>query len=294
MGNAGDLKVANYLLAIEGFAMVRQLFSEPGRLDARASEVSAIVRGSGTPPLSSLISIDRYDVDAGYAIWAERYDGPNPAIETEEPVFRELVARSGPGVALDAACGTGRHAAILASMGWDVIGVDATDAMLERARAKVPAAAFHSGRLEALPVEAGSADLVVCGLALTHVEDLAPVFAEFHRVLRPGGRVITTDMNPMMTSTGGMAAFPTGDTRPDIAAGESASIHYVANLVHHVGEYVTAIVAAGLRIAGCHEPVVDEHVVPYFPSFEAFPDATREAFFGLPYLLIWELTKPKR
>jgi ubiquinone/menaquinone biosynthesis C-methylase UbiE len=292
MAIAGDLKVANYLIAIEGFAMVRQLFSEPGRLDSRAAEVAAIVRGSDTPPLSSLISIDRYDVDAGYALWAARYDGPNPAIETEEPVFGELVARSSPGVALDAACGTGRHSAILSSMGWDVIGVDATDAMLERARVKVPGAVFHSGRLEALPVETGSVDLVVCGLALTHVEDLGPVFAEFSRVVRPGGRVITTDMNPMMTSTGGMAAFPIRDTRPDIAAGEAASIHYVPNLVHHVSEYVTAIAAAGLQIAGCHEPLVGESVVASFPSFAAFPDATREAFIGLPYLLIWEAVKP--
>ena len=140
-------------------------------------------------------------------------------------------------------------------------------------------------------MESDSVDLVVCGLALTHAEDLAPVFAEFSRVLRPGGRVVTTDMHPVMAATGGMAAFPIDDTRPDVAAGEPMSIHYVPNLVHNVAHYVAAIIDAGFEITGCHEPLVDEAVAERFPSFQAFPDATRRAFVGLPYLLIWEATK---
>ena len=291
MGADGELKVANYLMAVEGFAMIRRLLFDPRALDSRAAEIGAIVRGMETPPLSTLIDVHRHDVDAGYSMWAPRYDGPNPAIETEEPVFRGLVADSRPGVALDAACGTGRHAAILSSLGWKVIGVDATDAMLERARAKVPDATFQSGRLEALPVETESIDLVVCGLALCHVEDLTPVYAEFARVFRPDGRLITTDMHPIITSTGGMAAFPTQDTRPDVAVGDSMTIHYVPNLVHNVHEYVTAIVAAGLEVVGCHEPLVDESMVTSLPSFAAFPDATRQAFLGLPFLLIWDAVK---
>src|SRR2546422_3178398 len=278
MGADGELKVANYLLAVEGFAMIRGLFTEPATLDSRAAEVAAIVRGIERPPLSTLIPVNRHDVDTGYSMWAPRYDGPNPAIAAEEPAFRELVGASRPGLALDAACGTGRHAAILSSLGWKVIGVDATDAMLERARAKLPDATFHSGRLEALPVDAASVDLVVCGLALCHVEHLAPVYAEFGRVLRPGGRMITTDMHPIITSTGGMAAFPTTDTRPDVAAGDAMTLDYVPNLVHHVNEYVTAITAAGMEIVGCQEPSVDESIGASFPSFAAFPDATRQAF----------------
>jgi hypothetical protein len=58
-----------------------------------------------------------------------------------------------------------------------------------------------------------------------------------------------------------------------------------------VHEYVAAIVATDLEIVGCHEPAVGEEMVTSFPSFEAFPDATREAFLGLPYLLIWDLLK---
>jgi ubiquinone/menaquinone biosynthesis C-methylase UbiE len=294
MGTIGELKVANYLMAIEGLAMIRNVMREPAATEPRADEVLMIAAGVDQPPLSTMIPIDRYDVESGYSRWAPRYDGPNPAIEAEEPVFRALVdtGEDAPGVALDAACGTGRHAAILAELGWEVVGVDRTEAMLDLARAKVPDATFHTGLLQELPLDDASVDLVTCGLALTHIEDLGPVFAEFARVLRAGGRVVTTDLHPFINSLGGAAAFPIEDHRPDVAKGERMTIHYVTNLVHQVSEYLAAFTAAGLRVSGCREPRVDEAVVAFMPAYGAFPDAARQAYLGLPYLLVWELERP--
>src|SRR5882672_7111190 len=94
MGPTAELKVANYLTAIEGLAMIRRFLFDPASVDARAAEVAMIMRAADTPPLSTMIDIIRHDVDAGYSMWAPRYDGPNPAIETEEPVFSELIGAS--------------------------------------------------------------------------------------------------------------------------------------------------------------------------------------------------------
>jgi SAM-dependent methyltransferase len=132
VGTIGEFKVAHYLQAVDGLAMIRDFLQDPDAIAPRGAEVALLAAGIDQPPLSMMIPVDRYDVESGYERWAPRYDGPNPAVEAEEPSFRALVdtGSDAPGVALDAACGTGRHAASLAELGWEVVGVDRTEAML--------------------------------------------------------------------------------------------------------------------------------------------------------------------
>jgi len=263
--------------------MIRHCLTDPSAARPRVEEMRRILAGSDTIPYSVGIPLTEHEVEDGYTHWAPRYDGPNPAIELETPIVNAMLETVSPGVALDAACGTGRHAAKLVELGHRVIGVDTTDAMLAIAREKVPEAEFRSGRLEALPVDDASVDLLTCTLALTHVEHLEPVMREFARVLRPGGRAILSDMHPIGTMTGGIAGFP-GE---DITRG----IPYVPNLTHHVSSYVAAFVDAGLAIAECLEPRVPEWLVERLPTYPLFSDATRQAFIDTPYLLIWRLER---
>lgn len=291
MRDLGDVRIADYVLAVEGLAMIRDVLTKPSSIPARVAEVEMVLAGSGEGLLAQRMKILEYDVEDGYTHWAPSYDGPNPAIELETPIVESIVRDLSPGTALDAACGTARHAALLDSLGWKVIGVDGTDAMLDVARSKVPGADFRVGRLEALPVDDGSVDLVVCALALTHVEDLRPVYADFARVLRPGGRVVTTDIHPIFTITGLMAGFPKDGLRRAPGAVPS-ELHFVPNLTHHTSEYVDAILGAGLRLSGCREPLIDEDGLALFPTFATLPDATRQAYLGLPFILVWEAVKP--
>jgi demethylmenaquinone methyltransferase/2-methoxy-6-polyprenyl-1,4-benzoquinol methylase len=92
---------------------------------------------------------------------------------------------------LDVGFGTGLTAVQAAALSGDpahVTGVDPSPGMI--AHARVPAGLrVLEGRAEALPVADASCDFLSMGFALRHVSDLAVVFAEFLRVLRPGGRV---------------------------------------------------------------------------------------------------------
>src|SRR5439155_20079251 len=124
----------------------------------------------------------------GNAGWAQVYErADNAVIDLVGPAVHALLDDLGRARVLDAACGTGRHLAWLIDEGRDVIGVDQSSAMLDRARAKAPAADLRLGDICNLPLVDDSVAGVVCGLALEHVEDLAGAFREFRRVLVPSG-----------------------------------------------------------------------------------------------------------
>jgi ubiquinone/menaquinone biosynthesis C-methylase UbiE len=284
--NTDTLIAGEYFLAVEGYAMIRHCLTAPSAARPRVDEMRQILARFEEFPNSLAIPLTQHAIEDGYTAWAPRYDGPNPAIDLEEPIARAMIASAPPGDALDAACGTGRHAATLVEFGHRVVGVDTTEAMLAIAREKAPAADFRSGRLEQLPVEDESVDLITCALALTHVERLEPVMREFVRVLRPGGQAILTDIHPVATMTGGIAGFPDGDI--------TRGIPYVRNLTHQVSEYVTAFLDVGLSIVTCVEPCVTESLLQVLPSYPILPDATRQAFRDTPYLLIWRLERPPR
>ena len=91
---------------------------------------------------------------------------------------------------LDACCGTGDLAVAARRAGaGEVVGLDFSEPMLERARRKDASVEWLQGDLLELPFPDASFDAATVGFGVRNVDDLGRALAELRRVLRPGGRV---------------------------------------------------------------------------------------------------------
>jgi ubiquinone/menaquinone biosynthesis C-methylase UbiE len=294
-----------YLLGLEGVALLRAFSGAYDRefTLARFDEIRELLES----PDAFGTGIDARPISTrdGYDSWAPWYDEqPNQLLEIEQPIVREILDGLPIGIALDAACGTGRHAAYLASLGHTVIGVDSSPGMLARAREKVPQAEFHEADLHELPLADDSVDLVVCAIALVHLADIEGPFGEFARVLRPGGHLVVSDQRGLI----GDISLP---VLIDCSVGDLGYIPVYARLA---SEYLAAALPLGFQVLRCEEPRVPsplldeegrtiqdgERIPPQDPNdppsiwglhAEAI-DATNAAWRGKLSSIIWHFQRP--
>jgi arsenite methyltransferase len=144
--------------------------------------------------------------------WAEELRYPEPELSRVPDATVDsfagvanhwLLGRVDPGsVVLDLGCGAGTDLLIAAQMTGptgQVIGVDMTASMLDRARAsademRLSNVELHEALIEAVPIEEASVDVVISNGVIDLVPDKDAVFDEIDRVLRPGGRLQLADV----------------------------------------------------------------------------------------------------
>lgn len=278
--------MAQYVLGIEGVALLRHwLIGDEKIVEERLREICGICERLDEAPFSEVLEVPEMSVGEAYADWSKTYDTvANPLIEVEEPHVRLLIEEIEPSKALDAACGTGRHARYLRERGHMVVGVDGSAQMLEKARSRVPGADFRVGDLSDLPLGDESVDFAVCSLALAHLPELLPAIRELARVVRVGGRIVLSDIHPMFVALGAQALFRTAEGR----------FGFARNYYHPHSTYLDSFEAAGLRLRRCLEPLLTEADAAMIDSNSLIPaGARRAALVGLPGVLIWELELPK-
>lgn len=115
-----------------------------------------------------------------------------------KPFDRSLLQRFAhaiPGGPLcDLGCGPGHVAAYFGSSGVDVVGVDLSPGMIAEAKRRYPSIDFQVGDMLDLKMGTGSLGGIVAFYSIIHLrrEMLQEAFREMHRVLRPGGLVLTS------------------------------------------------------------------------------------------------------
>ena len=97
---------------------------------------------------------------------------------------------------LDAGCGAGLLALLASLRGARVTALDASAALLDIVRARVPEADVREGDLEALPFADASFDAVTAVNSVFYAADMGAAMSELARVVPPGGRVVVTTWGP--------------------------------------------------------------------------------------------------
>jgi SAM-dependent methyltransferase len=275
------VRLRELLVGVEGLALLRHLYD--GTEDAADRRLAEVRRLLDEDAFSAGEPIDEATPRFGYRAWSQSYDEPgNPIIALEQASVWPLLDSLAPGRALDAACGTGRHARRLVDRGHDVLGFDLTPEMIELAASKTPQADFQTGDLLAIPAADGQFDLVVCGLALSHLADLHAGIAELARVLRTGGELVISVLHPFQAYLGWHAPFR------DSAGGR----RFVREHAHTHADYLAAFRAVGLEASACVEPrLTADHVRAKRRAFRHVPEAVVQAYVGLPGVLVWAAAK---
>ncbi|GIF50340.1 methyltransferase family protein [Asanoa ferruginea] len=134
-----------------------------------------------------------YDtVAASYADQVRGLLASSPYERAMLGLFASLVEAGGGGPVADVGCGPGRLTAYLHTLGVDAFGTDLSPEMISIARRDHPSLTFSVGSMTDLAVEDSSLGGLVAWYSLIHIPDdeVATVFAHFHRVLRPGAPLL--------------------------------------------------------------------------------------------------------
>ncbi|QKW38106.1 class I SAM-dependent methyltransferase [Actinomadura sp. NAK00032] len=131
--------------------------------------------------------------DAVATLYADMFSDSLDGLPLERAMltaFADLVRGKGPVAELG--CGPGHVTAFLHSLGLDASGLDLSPAMIARARADHPHLSFAEGTMTALDLPDGGLAGALAWYSIIHLEpaEVPRAFAEFHRVLAPGGHLL--------------------------------------------------------------------------------------------------------
>jgi ubiquinone/menaquinone biosynthesis C-methylase UbiE len=196
-------------------------------------------------------------VRKAYDRWAEQYDdNDNRTRDLNMQCLRRARLPLRGARVFEAGCGTGLNTEYLAAQAEQVVAMDFSEAMLERARRRVeqPHVRFEVGDItRPWPAQDSSCDLVVITLVLEHIDELGPVFQEARRVLTSDGMLYIAEFHPYRQLAGKQARFTPKDSDRE---------ELVPAWKHSVSEYLSAAMAAGFELKRVAESAAEDDAVP--------------------------------
>ena len=185
-------------------------------------------------------------IKKAYNSWAETYDSnANKTRDLDQIATQQILNLYKFDTVLEIGCGTGKNTVWFAEKAKKVIGIDASEEMLAKAKAKI-----QSSKVEFLladlkkpwQIEDNFAELISCNLVLEHFSDLDFIFKQAYKKLKKKGKFFICELHPFKQYTGSQARFET-----------PSGIQKVECFTHHTSDFTQNAINNGFKLLQLNE-----------------------------------------
>lgn len=185
-------------------------------------------------------------IKKAYNLWSDIYDtNENKTRDLDKIVTIEVLSKYKFDTVIELGCGTGKNTEFLASNAKEIIALDFSEKMLEKAKQKVRnniVKFIKTDLKEDWYVENDYFDLVTCSLTLEHIKDLGDILNKVYLKLKSGGKFFISELHPFKQYTGSKAKYES-----------EGGINELEVYTHHISDYLESAKRAGFNLLELNE-----------------------------------------
>ena len=201
-------------------------------------------------------------IEKAYNIWASQYDSNlNLTRDLDKKCTIETLKNLDFKNVLELGCGTGKNTEWLLKKAERIIGIDFSQEMLHKAKAKIvdKRVLFKKADLSKdWEIENNFVDLITVSLTLEHIKNIDPIFSQANLKLKKNGLFFISELHPFKQYSGSKAKYETEN-----------GIKELEVYIHHISEYIDTAKNNGFKLIELKEwfDESSENEIPRLISF---------------------------
>lgn len=202
------------------------------------------------------------NIKKAYNLWAKEYDSiENKTRDLDLKSTIETLSKYDFNIVLELGCGTGKNTEWLLKKSTQIIGLDFSEEMLNKAKEKITNDKVNFRKADInqdWEIENESVDLITSSLTLEHIKNLNHIFYQANQKLIQNGIFFISEYHPFKQYQGKKARFETEDGLLEIGA-----------YIHHISDYTSNAEKNGFDLIEIKE-WFDENEVKDIPRLISF------------------------
>ena len=186
------------------------------------------------------------NIEKAYNIWADQYDtNSNKTRDLDTKSTIKTLNKFDFSKVIELGCGTGKNTTFLLKKADEIIGLDFSQEMLNKAKAKIKdeRVEFRKADLtKSWEIDNDFAALITCSLTLEHIKNLNHIFNQANLKLKKNGLFFISELHPFKQYSGSKAKYDTENGTKELEV-----------YIHHISEYIDDAKNNGLEFVEMKE-----------------------------------------